>query len=236
MVYLAPIGLSILINGSKGAIIVIILSALLCLYHSIKSLLVKFVFTLGIVTISLNIIPILRLIINKLYDYGFTNASYSLTGLYRALTINDFTLLLSGRGDIYANSILGIKGHPFGMGIAKFHELFAFYPHNIFLDIFVTFGVIIGSSFMLLLIYEFISGYKSIVGYPQLIIFIAVLGNFSRLFVSKTFISDPVFWLLVATSVAIKVQSENTILSKDNVGEFDTNLIRPRVNGRLDHI
>lgn len=204
-VYLVPIAILIVINGNKGTVLILGIVVLFSLYRIWDNWLKKTIATIVMGVFFLNLTDIFIYLINNLESTGLITNSYALNGFKTALNQGDYSLLFDSRVNIYDNSVMIIQENIIGLGIGKFEEIFGLFPHNLFLDIFVTYGVIIGIPFLCLIIYEIISGYKSIKNKQQLVIFIAIFSNFMRLMVSKTFVSDPMFWLMISFAVLIKV-------------------------------
>lgn len=153
---------------------------------------------------------------------NFVNANFD-SNLYTVRQLNNMQevdgieSLLSGRYDIYENAISEINENPvFGIGIGSFQEKNGFFPHNIVLDIYVTFGIIFGTICISMIFGTVWVAMKKGRGDNSKKVFCIFCISMSlRLLLSKTFIYDPYFWLLIASSINIIYQnSERMLLAK----------------------
>jgi len=191
-----------LINGARGCLLIITMSLLLIILFSIS----------GRVNIAKKIIMIIFLIIvsftyNQIIDNSlkfinehFDSNLYTVKQFNNMASIDRIDELLSGRYYIYKVAVEEINNNFFtGIGIGTFQEKYGFYPHNIFLDVFTTYGFIIGIGYFLFLI---IIGKKVfIIAKDNVyikILFIFCLALSMKLLLSKTFIYDPYIWLLIS--------------------------------------
>lgn len=191
----------IVINGNRGTILVVgmLVSSMLLIsskMHIVKKLLIFILIMIFIFNIN-SIAKFLLDCTVKVFDVEKT---YSITNLYNMLDSQGVGELFGPRYDIYEEAIKEIRQHPIlGMGIAGFHNKYGYFPHNIFLDVYSTFGIIIGTIY---LIYIILLGLKlhriSIENMQVRILFIFMLSNLMKLLLSKTFIYDPVIWLYIA--------------------------------------
>ena len=85
------------------------------------------------------------------------------------------------------------------MGIAGFQDKYGYFPHNLIIDVYVTFGLILGTIY---LIYIVDLGIKlnniSLRNIEVKILFIFMVSNAIKLMLSKTFIYDPTIWLYIS--------------------------------------
>ncbi|PEO02783.1 hypothetical protein CN561_20240 [Bacillus toyonensis] len=197
------------INGPKGAFIVIAALLIICFYQITNSWLKRALMLIIISILALNFVSLLNGLIKILENTGFTANSYFINSLKSFLSVDKISGVFDNRDFIYEYGILTIKENVFGVGIGKFQSIYGVFPHNIFLDIFSTYGIILGVLIVVFLVYEVITCYMAVKNKKQLIIFIVVLSNSFKLLVSKTFIYDPVFWLLICIMAVIKGKKNN---------------------------
>lgn len=141
----------IAIWGNKGALIsalVLFISFEFFYGKSIKKILMIVLLS----TILINISTIVTYSVELLKKCGFD--TYSIN-TFQDLFSKDAVNVTSARTDIWLNSINYIKESPIiGNGIGTFETKTGKYVHNVFLDIFVTFGLLSFMLFILVLIYE----------------------------------------------------------------------------------
>ena len=157
-----------------------------------------------IAILAMNFVSLLRVLIDVLENISFTSNSYFINSLKSFISDDKLTGVLDNRDFIYEYSMTIIKENIFGVGIGTFQSIYQVFPHNIFLDIFLTYGFLVGGVIILFLLYEIITCYIVVQEKYQLIIFLVVLSNSFKLLVSKTFVYDPVFWLLICNVVVMK--------------------------------
>ena len=109
------------------------------------------------------------------------------------LTMADSSLDSSGRDSLYLDAIVAIKNNPiFGYGILGDRMLLGLYVHNIFLEILLDFGVIIGGYISIKMIICSIKSYICL--YTRRISVIIIFAMVS-LMVSGSFLHNGAFWL-----------------------------------------
>lgn len=130
-------------------------------------------------------------------------SKYNIDSRNISLFLNDY-LHLSGRDQIYEKILTEIAQHPFlGIGIAGDRRVAdGNYAHNIILEIFLNFGVIIG----LILVIAFIMWLlkllfvKDLNVYNMMIIWISL--GFVSLLVSGSYLIDVNFWALLGLMIS----------------------------------
>lgn len=204
----------ILINGNRGIILIIgMLILLILLVNNKINFLKKSIIFILIIILLLNINYIAKFILDFISNNYDIENSYSIRNLYSMLESNGTEQLFGGRYDIYKQSIQEIEKHPLlGMGIASFNEKYGYFPHNIFLDVYSTFGIILGTIYL---------GYLGVLGYKIYkiskgdmqvqILFIFMIANIMKLMISKTFIHDSVIWLYISLGNLIITKYYNKI-------------------------
>ncbi|MEI2314096.1 O-antigen ligase family protein, partial [Bacillus nitratireducens] len=204
LIYLIPLLGITFINGPKGALIVIVALVMICFYKVTNSWFKRIIMSIIIAILAVNFVDLLKLLIETLENISFTPNSYFINSLKSFISDDKLSGVFDNRDFIYEYSMTTIKENIFGVGIGTFQSIYQVFPHNIFLDIFSTYGVLVGGLIVIFLLYEIITCYIVVKNKWQLIIFIVVLSNSFKLLVSKTFVYDPVFWLLICIIVVIK--------------------------------
>lgn len=189
------LGLALLITclifiwGSRGCLLVI---GLFYLFYGIKRYPLKTVLSIGIILLCSNII-ISNL--STLIDI-LPIESYKLRKM--SMTLNEGIIAASSGRDVlyefYWNKFLS---NMWGLGVGCMYQFDMNYPHNIFIQIAVEFGVI---GFLTLLFYTIyvllvIFRYKGNISIFLIMIFSLTYG---RLFVSSNFWDRPEFWYLMS--------------------------------------
>lgn len=180
--------------GSRGAILCILTYLLLSLFFRSRfSLISKF--------LLLTFTTVFFVFYKEILTY--TNQMLSMIGVYsRTLTsLTRENIYLSGREDIYENTILAINNNFFGgIGLTGDRVINnGTYTHNIILEILATFGVLFGSILIILLLIVFIKGCifnEDISGKTLSIIYLSY--TLPMLMVSRTLWTQSEFWILLA--------------------------------------
>lgn len=188
---------TITLTGSRGpflSIVIFIILFFLIRYRTInaKRIINGFILLLiGGITI-LKRDTILQTIIKYLGSIGFESRTLSL------FEINEPGIHLSGREDIYGESLNLINEKPFlGWGLTGEVQFTNTYAHNIFLEIFISFGIIVGAIIIVSYAVLFFNVLLK-ASYPnqELIILLFSIG-FIPLLVSGTYLTDIQFWILL---------------------------------------
>jgi O-antigen ligase len=203
--FLIVLGLfMIIVVGARGPIISLVLFwIVLILINSFKNKIslkriMVFLIALIIVVLCIFYYEFIILEIDSLLQH-FGIYSRTITIL---LTDNiDFS---SGRIPIYRYTIKKIMDKPiFGYGIAG-DRIFldGTYPHNIFLEIFVHFGVIMGSIIILIFMFYWFNGIIRNKNKEELDLAIIFFGiGLVNLFISGSYITSSNFWLFMAICI-----------------------------------
>lgn len=145
---------------------------------------------------------ILLFCINLLYT--FDTSSFALERIYRTLSDFDITYLFAGRLELWNNAIDMIKNHfLFGTGTGGYQALYHTHPHNIILDVWSQYGVLVLISFFILIIFSIWRMRRS--NRLEKILLGAFLSMwFPLLFLSNTFYSSIYFWGFIALGLKNK--------------------------------
>ncbi len=107
----------------------------------------------------------------------------------------------------------GIKEKPLlGYGLAGDRLLVNVYSHNIVLEFIVSFGIIIGSVLLMILVYFIINGLrKSNSANERFLLLLLICTNgILKLMMSGTYLREPYFFLLIGLCVGINRRFRNT--------------------------
>ena len=113
----------------------------------------------------------------------------------------------SGRGSLYDQSISALENNLFiGTGMAGDRAVLGIYTHNLFTELLLSYGVILGSVFIFALIYHLISSLfhknKNEIYY---IFFVAFFSSgFMKLMFSWSYLMEPIFFVMIALSFLIR--------------------------------
>lgn len=188
--------------GHRGSIIV---NIILLVYFVYKLNLLKPIYVY-IITFASGIIVILFYylqfsMLNILYflqeNFSYLN-SYSLKKIIWSLESE--SLDTSGRDEIYLQGMELIREKlfllPSGFGYFQHKTDFVF-PHNIFIDMYVIFGVIT-ILFFVYLIYSLRNIHENFGEIQRLVVFGVFLYEFTRLLTGGTFLTSAAFWFVFA--------------------------------------
>lgn len=188
--------------GHRGSIIV---NIILLVYFVYKLNLLKPIYVY-IITFASGIIGILFYylqfsMLNILYflqeNFSYLN-SYSLKKIIWSLESE--SLDTSGRDEIYLQGMELIREKlfllPSGFGYFQHKTDFVF-PHNIFIDMYVIFGVIT-ILFFVYLIYSLRNIHENFGEIQRLVVFGVFLYEFTRLLTGGTFLTSAAFWFVFA--------------------------------------
>lgn len=115
----------------------------------------------------------------------------------------------SGRSVIQEKAFEMIRRRPiFGNGIGADYRVIGGYPHNIFIEIVLQFGVIFGGILLAGLVYIIVRGFIK-AGNRKLYLFYFCIG-FLPLIVSGTYLTDMSFWLFLGYALR-----ENNLRAKE---------------------
>ena len=116
--------------------------------------------------------------------------------------------LLGVRHILFSRSLELIKQYPlFGVGIGGFQKKAGIpfsYPHNIILEIFLDFGIVLGTVFIIFIVWLIV---KSLIDAKEkklesyLLLMIWLLLNFLRLFVSQSYVCENIFFAVICLAM-----------------------------------
>ncbi|MCI8834624.1 MAG: O-antigen ligase family protein [Ruminococcus sp.] len=180
--------------GSRGPILclgIFVLLAILCSdFLSLKKKICIFgSLLIGCVCFILFYKSFFRIVSDILKSFGYSSRTL--------LLLASGNLSDSGRGEIYKTTIEKIIRKPFmGWGLAG-GWTDTIYPHNIFLEFLLSFGIIFGGIISIYFLYLMFTGLmqKDVVNRRLTVIFVSTI---SCLLISDSFIMHPSFFICVA--------------------------------------
>lgn len=193
----------LVVLGSRGAVLGVILCVLLLLLYrnnkklrilSFKSLLVA----LSFITTILFFEQIITFVYENLQDHNIS--SYSLMRMVNSL--NDGSSLSSGRDDIYAVAISGIRDNLIlGSGIGSFDNYSGAYPHNIFLQVLYEGGLLFGIPLIAVIILSICTLNQKVTMDRRLLHIYLISAGLVQLLFSANFWSSILFWYWIGLSL-----------------------------------
>ena len=193
----------ILVGGSRGPILFLVVTVVLFILTELKNSKHKWKIIAAVSTV---------MILMQLYLIRFLEFVSSIMNRFGASSrfieklLSDDISNDSGRDKIWAAAIDMIKDKPLGHGAygarhVIVNYIIAGYPHNVFLEILIEFGIVFGTILILFLL---IGAYNMIFGkYAGQFrsIFLPLFCASCALFVSLTFWGYRPFWLCIALGV-----------------------------------
>ncbi len=172
--------------------------------------------------LSILAIALIMVLFYKEVLFGI-NYGFSIVGINsRTITIliNNDIDFSSGRTIIYEFIIEKIFQQPFwGYGIAGDRVLLdGTYPHNIFLEIFVQFGLLIGGGIVVVLIYHWILAiFKNTNKVEKDLIFMFFSLGLVQLFFTGSYLTTRDFWLFMAICLNTLYYKKKTVRDESNL-------------------
>lgn len=171
--------------------------------NNYKKYLIYSFFSIGLGIVYLNLKDILLCIYNL-----FSNLEYKMYGLLRLINSLERAEvgkdISSGRMELYKDAIDVIVNNPFGIGIFGYlkeikYAFLGYYPHNIFLEIGMHWGILGLVIFIVFFIYFLKRIFDIKEKNYRVFLILLILFNL-RLLLSDTYIFYNFFWLLIAVS------------------------------------
>ncbi|MBD7938622.1 O-antigen ligase family protein [Cytobacillus sp. Sa5YUA1] len=195
-----------ILSNNRGAIVSLFILLLLVSIKRVKNNSLKFIIFISAITVISLILMNIKVVLLTINNIVSSFLGTRINWLDRFLFQIDQGDILTGRAGLYNNASVLIEGNPiFGVGIGYF-ELFnnGQYPHNIFIQLFTEFGVLIASVVSLLLIVGLYMCIASKVedNYMELLRFFFIL-SIPRLMLSTTYWKLHFFWLFIFLCILI---------------------------------
>ncbi len=197
--------LELLIFGARGAMLTFIIYAfVLVFFTSITSFKLKSIVISIIVGFALTMFTLFQYLTDVVGKYG--GYSYSLTQYLNVFNGKSISTTSSGRDFIFAKAYSRIWESPFfGSPLnTVFKDTGTTYYHNLFLDLFVNYGIIFSLLFLLYLLVKFFSVIRTNNNTLKVVFLILFMIPFGRLLVSSSFWQRPEFWVFMSYSINLK--------------------------------
>jgi len=185
----------IFISGGRGGFVVIVFSTFVIFYYAVKKKFIKAKILIGIIIVFVSIFFALPVLLsNEVIRRGYERVFSYITPAGIDAT------QASGRDIVWRNTLYGINERLiFGHGIFGQIDYLGGTPHNFFLEVLLSGGLIYLFIILLILlffIYKFIFVIKNDINNSLLLPFISVV--FVSLMVSGTYLTAGMFWFLGA--------------------------------------
>lgn len=194
-------GVYLLLLGSRGPVLMLLICIgwSLIMDWNIKKI-VSTVSILCIAAAAFVLSPLYRISLQWMYNMA-KNLGLSIRIFDKLLSAG--LLDPSGRDELAQELLVSIRQHPLlGTGIASDRMVIGVYAHNIVLELWVAFGVIIGTAIFAALIITFVRGYRLCATDAEKGLMITLLcSHFFNLFLSGSFMNDRWFFALIGFCV-----------------------------------
>ncbi|MBQ3473970.1 O-antigen ligase family protein [Candidatus Saccharibacteria bacterium] len=186
----------ILLFGSRGPILCYSFFLIMYVLFGNQKGYLKALFITMITIVSFNVERVLSTISDITSLFGVRSRTISL------LISNPQHV--SGRDIILQDTLALIKKNPvIGYGIAGEYKYLKDYPHNLFLDVIVHWGIVLGSLLIAGMLYIIIKGLLYSKDKTRLLVLIFISYGLVMLFFSGTYISFDGFYILMGLSFGV---------------------------------
>ena len=189
--------------GSRGAMLAVIIGIVFYILInsrlSVKNILYFIPLTLITIFLSTNFLLSLERF-NLLLQYLNIN-SRTLNLLLAGNASSD-----SGRGKLFEYSISGIINNPIiGTGMAGDREVLGAYTHNLFTELLLQYGLIVGSFFIFIIIYYLLKSFLYKNKNELYYVFFATFfsNGFMKLMFSSSYLMEPMFFVMLGLSFLV---------------------------------
>ena len=200
LLVLLEIGL-IIVYGSRGPVLCYGVFLILYILLGNRRIIPKILFTASITAISINIERILKTV-----ELFISKTSVN------SRTLN---LLLQDASHDSGRSMIAEKCWPLikenagtGLGIAGQFKYMEEYPHNIFLDLLLHWGIVIGGILSIYILFVIVRAFIQSKANERTLLLIFVCYGFVVLFFSGTYLTFDGFFILLG--IAYNIKSKNT--------------------------
>lgn len=202
--------ITIFLFGSRGPLLLVFLFLLISLVRFSKSIRAKMLLISGLLAIS-------GFVYSKAYigllislQRFFSRYDITIASIEKVLYYEDVS---NGRTGIYNEVIALINKHPlFGSGFFSDRSI-GVYAHNLILEILVDFGYVIGIPIIVFIFYKISHALLCAKNIKDEGLFsfllILILSSVGKLMISGSYLTDPIFFLLL--SVIIQIKSEGKL-------------------------
>lgn len=208
------LGLSyIIILGNRGSLVCLILFVLIILIRDfLVSKSKKKLISIFIVVMISMLVYVFNLFEKLIvYLYSLSN-NIGLSTKTLDLISGRIEFSDSGRTYILSNLFEVIRENPFGYGIAADRYFVGAYAHNIVVELWVEFGIFLGSMIFIALIALIIRALakKSCDFQTKQIVWLFIITGFVKLFISGSYLSEPYIYVLIG--LCSSLASHNPLL------------------------
>lgn len=206
------IGLFLLVSyGSRGPVACTLLFIILyiLLYKAIKGKWFVIAALGFLVAISFVYLEHFFLLMQGvLSQYGFS------TRIIDLAVSEDVVSHVSGRDAVVEVLMRKMQNAPFfGYGIGGTWKFVGMYAHNIFLDVFISFGKVPGAMMFMAVFIVVVKGWRSCRTMEEKGFMLVLLCCFAKLFVSYTLFSDPSWMLLLGYCLGVMRRRKQTTVA-----------------------
>lgn len=209
--------LYVLMLGNRGSVICLLTMFLIMLIYQTSTMrLSRRLLILVIFSVVIGIMAFTNLYRQLLLGlYAYAQSKGLSTRVFLFFLGDDSSINFdSGRSDILKMLWNKVVENPFGYGLASDRYLGnGLYAHNVFLEIVVDFGLFIGGVIVIVLMYNII---RAIIRSKhcwsvRTILYVLLCCGFVKLFISGSYLTEPYFFALIGTIVAINQYYKNII-------------------------
>lgn len=203
---LAALGvIMIALGGSRGPILCVLifvaLNVIKLIWNSHHKIAIIIVVILALIALSVLYIPLLSFVANLMDGMGLKSRFIRL--LMEGSISDD-----NGRMAIWQAAINMIKENPFGYGAMGSRHvisevIFVGHPHNLILEIFIDYGVVLGGGFIIIAVISLIHLFRLKIEDEWKGLLLIFIGTLSQLFMSGTYWHRPAVWALLAIGMNI---------------------------------
>lgn len=210
-------GLYLLMLGTRGAALIylVLIALLLIMGRTSKGVVARIVVIVGAIG---------GLIVSRWFDtailWMYQKAQqFGLSVRIFDKLMEDEFAVSGGRDTIRESLLFSIKENPlFGNGLCSDRVLAGNYAHNIALELWVEFGVIIGTAILIALIIVLFRGYKAAKEEGEKgLILVLIFSSFFKLFLSGSYLDDNFLFLALGLCVCSirQAKQEQMLLAQD---------------------
>jgi hypothetical protein len=206
--------LFLLMLGNRGSLVCVSIFALVTMYKTISNLSATKKIAVIVVLIAATLFfvqgELYRSLLTNLYSFSSRHGLSARLLYYLNGQINE--PFDSGRGAIRKKIIDAINNNPFGYGLSSDVYFAGQYAHNIFIEMWVEFGVVFGTFFLGLFLFSFVKvlANSNITWKQKNIFWIFICLSLVKLCISGTYITDPYFFFTIGLAISLgKVKEQN---------------------------
>ena len=185
--------------GSRGPVLLYVLFAVID-FMFLRTQRNKWAVNVAVIALFVVVVIFMDFILSALNDIAL---SLGLSNRIFEMLLRDELSTDSGRWILQARVLAGIMQKPIlGYGIAGDRLIIGTYSHNVILELWASFGVVIGSLLLLCLCVLMVR--SLIVCNPKMRVMILILAfcSFLKLFLSSTYLNEALLFMMIGVCVA----------------------------------